>query len=171
MVVLSSLLQFGPLFGFVLLYAITFGILQKSEFFGKAISVNAMVAGIASLIAVTNSDFQFLLFNMVPYFMMIIVFAFFVILMFLLLGLRESDIASAFKDESEAVFVIGVFAVVAVIVVIFRYSSDVLKIEWLKSSYILGLIVFFVIAFFTVKQLGYEYSYPQGWGGSSGDKN
>lgn len=155
-----DLLQFGPIFGFVLITALSFGVLQKVKFFGSdMVAVDMVVAAMLGMFAVSSDIFRSILSELVPYFLVFVVFLFFTILFFLMLGIKDDEIAGAFKDESEATVIIGVAVAIAILVLVNHFYTKVTEIAWLKNSYILGLIVFFVIAGFTVRQIAYEIPY------------
>lgn len=157
-----NLLQFGPIFGFVLVTALSYGVMHKTKIFGgDSNSIDLIVATMLGLFSVSSNVFRSILRDLVPYFLILVVFMFFTILMFLMLGVDEKTIASAFQDESEATVIIVTTSAIVLIVLINQFYSKITEISWLnKNSYVLGLIVFFIIAGFTVRQIAYEVPYP-----------
>lgn len=157
---LPNLVPFGPIFGFVFVIAVSYAILMKTEIFGKdKFAVNMGISAMMGFFAVTSTVFLKLMNDIVPYVLIFITFLFFTILVFLFLGVKPDEIAKPFTDESEAITIITVIVCIFGGVIINHYYKGFSEIPFLKNSYILGLIAFFVIGFFTVKLLAYEVPY------------
>lgn len=100
-----SLLDLGlgefliPIFLFILIYAILYGVLNKVKVFGESKSLNAWIAfGLAVLFAITPGVMDFVAI-IAPWFTVLVILAFSFLLVFLFLGVKADKLIDIAKDS------------------------------------------------------------------------
>jgi len=156
---LPALSQFTAIFAFVIVFAISYGVLVKVDLFEEK-SITAIVAAILGIFASFYSPFISIIGELIPFVVILLLFVFVLILFFLFFGVSDDDIAGVMKDESNARTIIGVVAFIFIIVLVKQFGPNILDAAVWSNKYILGIILFFIIAGMTVKLLAYENFVP-----------
>lgn len=89
-----------PVFIFILIYAIIYALLSKTKFLGDSVNLNAMVAfALSVLFAVMPGAMEFVS-VIAPWFIVMVVVAFSVLLVFTFGGLKGDAVEKIFKNSS-----------------------------------------------------------------------
>ena len=108
--------HFGSIFVVLLLFAIIFGILEVTSPFGKdgKRGLHAVIAFAIGLLFLVSGTATGIVKTMVPWFIIIIVFIFFLLLMFRMFGVTDGDFRKVVEDASVFPWII-IFATLVVI--------------------------------------------------------
>ncbi|MBU1111927.1 MAG: hypothetical protein ABIG93_00520 [archaeon] len=178
---ISTLGYFDILFAFLLIFAIFYAILQKTSILGKNMGINGLVAVAVALLAILSDKVVQMINFMAPWFVVVFIFFILLLLVFQIMGAKDTDIALAVKDKAVQWVIIGIGLVIvfAAFATVFGqmflekgstdsdtavnatdgsttggdFSSNVVSI--IKNPKVLGLIVLFGIAIFAVALLTY----------------
>ncbi len=85
------------IFPFLLVWAFVFALLQKTEVVGKALGVNALIATVAAFTVLLSRTVIDLINFMIPWFAIAIIFFVLMILLFMIMGYKE---VTAYQDPS-----------------------------------------------------------------------
>ncbi len=89
-----------PVFLFILIYAILYAVLSKTKIFGDSVNINAIVAfALAALFAALPGAMEFVS-VIAPWFIVMVIVAFSVLLVFMFGGLKVDAIENIFKNTS-----------------------------------------------------------------------
>jgi hypothetical protein len=103
-----------PIFLFILIYAILYGVLNKVQVFGESKSLNAFIAfAISALFAITPGAMEFIAI-IAPWFTVLVILAFSFLLVFMFMGVDTKQIANLAKDSVVmwTVIIIGIIIVI-----------------------------------------------------------
>lgn len=164
MAIMSSFFtDFGMIFVWLFLSAVLYGALSQIKLFtGKdeksnlPIWINLIVAATASFLAVSTKAFQDFVFVLTPYLFILVLFAFFVVLIFMFFGVSKEEIQKAVALEENATTIVVIIIILFVIVALKQFGVVSISKVVLGNTYILGLVLFFVIAVATIKLMAYE---------------
>ena len=115
-----SLLDFGlmefilPVFIFILVYAIIFGVLQKIKVLGDSKNLNGWVAfALAALFAIMPGAMEFVT-VIAPWFTILVILAFSFLLVFMFMGVTTEQIEKLATDNVViwTVIIIGIFIII-----------------------------------------------------------
>lgn len=120
---------YATVFPFLLIFAVTYGLLSKFKPFGEAKSVNLIISMVLAFIFISFTKASLLLQNLMPFISTFLLILFFLILIFMFLGVKESAIAEFVQQPEGFWAVIGVVLlsfVIAVVVVFpeFQYVAS-----------------------------------------------
>ena len=104
-----------PIFLFILIYAIVFGVLKKVQIFGDNTNLNAWIAfGFTVLFAAMPGAME-LVAVIAPWFIVLVVLAFSFLLVFMFMGVSTKQITDIAKDSTVywTVIMIGIIILVA----------------------------------------------------------
>lgn len=89
-----------PVFIFILIYAVIYAALSKTKFLGDSVNVNAMVAfALAAIFAMLPGAMEFVS-VVAPWFIIMMIVAFSILLIFMLGGLKGDVIENIFRNTS-----------------------------------------------------------------------
>ncbi len=110
---IGLLKTFDVVFPFILVWALTFAVLQKTKVSGDSPGINGTIAAaVAFMILLSRSVVDMINF-MIPWFAVAIIFFVLLLMIFMMFGLKESDLASAAKDKGVYWTLIGVALIIA----------------------------------------------------------
>lgn len=156
---------FMPAISFLFIFAVVYAILDKFELLGKNKIVKAAVAfTIGLLFILSKSAMEFVNFT-TPWFIVLVIVAFFILFILMFIGLSSNDLAKAAKDPAVywTVIVIGLLFISISIVHVFGqkaspYGDDqtgqTRESEGLRTLVhprVLGAIFLLIIATFAVR--------------------
>lgn len=101
---------FDRIFVVLLIWTITFAILQKTKAVGDALGLNAIIAVAIAFLALISDTIVQLISFMVPWFALLIIFLVLLILLFQIFGV--TDVSAAVKDKALQWTLIGVSLVI-----------------------------------------------------------
>ncbi len=105
---IGLLKAFDIVFAFLFVWAIVFAVLQKFKVVGEAVAINALIAvAVAFMVAVSGKAVE-IINNMIPWFAVAIIFFILLLLVFMIFGLKESDLGNVVKDKGVYWTLIGV---------------------------------------------------------------
>lgn len=88
---------FDFVFPVLLVWAIVFAVLQKTEVVGKSVGINALIASIAGLTVLLSRTVIDMINFMIPWFSIAIIFFILTLLLFMIFGAKAED---AYKDKA-----------------------------------------------------------------------
>ncbi len=175
---LGLLEYFNVVFSFILVWTLVFALLQKTKVLGEKVGLNGLIAvAVAFLVSLSDNVVEMIRF-MIPWFAIAIIFFVLLILIFMVFGAGEKDIFEYIKrDRSVGWVIIGV-----VLVIVGASFSNVFGQELLSQAAeggatevtaggvatgsfeqniyatlfhpkVLGMIILFVVAIFTIALL------------------
>lgn len=170
---------FNVIFSVLLIFAILFALLHKTNILGKNATINAIVAVAIALMCLLSETVIDLINFVAPWFVLVFIFVILLLLVYQMLGATEKDIFGALKSEKSiqwAVFGVALLILVAGIAHVWgaemltytqssaedtvgeadAYEQNILSA--LFSPKVLGLIVIFLIAIFAIAFLAGESS-------------
>ncbi|MAG45214.1 MAG: hypothetical protein CMH63_00370 [Nanoarchaeota archaeon] len=103
-----------PIFLFILIYAILYGVLTKVQIFGENKSLNAFIAfAISALFAVTPGAMEFVA-VIAPWFTVLVILAFSFLLVFMFMGIKTKQIREIATDSVVmwTIIIIGIIIVI-----------------------------------------------------------
>ena len=117
---LGLLNSFSPIFVFLLVFAVCFGIFQWTKLFGDNRVIHAMIAVVIGLFSsVFSSSARGMIEFMVPWFTVLIIFGVLLIIMFKMFGISDSSLIAAAKDRA----VMWTIIIVAVVIILGALST------------------------------------------------
>ncbi|MFH1636925.1 MAG: hypothetical protein ABIB71_00705 [Candidatus Woesearchaeota archaeon] len=90
---------FAPVFVFLLIYGIIFALLTKVKLFGDNKGTNALIAFAIAFLFILTPELLQMVQIITPWFTILMVFVLLLALLFLFVGVKESEVAGAFKDK------------------------------------------------------------------------
>jgi hypothetical protein len=145
---ISGLSYFMPIFGFLFVFVIVYALLKKTELLGESSFVNLLISFIVAIIFATLSSAQEYVQTVTPWFAVLMIALFFVLI---IVGLSQQKISDIVGKE----FALGFVAVLILIFVIAAIKvfpsvfgnawSEVTKFVTLQSR-IAGGIILLIIA-------------------------
>lgn len=96
---LSLFNYFNVIFPLLLIFAVVFALLYKTNLLGKNLTLNALVAIVLALMSLVFPDLIKLISFIAPWFVVVFVFMIFLLLVYQLLGATEKDILGALKGD------------------------------------------------------------------------
>ena len=117
---MATLLDIGllefllPVFGMILVYTLVFGVLQKTKFITDKGSINAWIAIAVSVLFMAIPGAMKFIAIITPWFVVMLIIAFSLILIFLFMGVETSTIANAAKDATVrwTIIILGIIIIV-----------------------------------------------------------
>ena len=107
--------SFDVIFPFLLVWALVFALLQKTEAIGKSMGINAVIATVAAFTVLLSDTVVQLINFMIPWFVVAIIFFVLLILIFQTFGAKEEDVFGALrKDKAISWVIVGVGLVIMV---------------------------------------------------------
>lgn len=91
---------FAPVFVFLLIYGIIFALLTKVKFFGDNKGTNALISFAIAFLFVLTPELLDVVKIITPWFTILMIFVLLLVLLFLFVGVKETDVAAAFKDKA-----------------------------------------------------------------------
>jgi hypothetical protein len=161
---------FAPLFSAVLVFAVVFALLAKTRVLGDSKVVQSIIAIILAILVLLVPDLVTLINFIAPWFVLMFIFFVLLLLMYQMFGLTEQNIATYMMQDRAINW--GIFAVSLLIIlagVFFTFGEralevtnpDVVDSEFQSNLFdivfdpkILGLILVFTVAVFTIAFLG-----------------
>jgi hypothetical protein len=117
---LGLLNSFSPIFVFILVFAVCFGIFQWSKLFGDNKVIHAMIAVVIGLFSsVFSTSARGMIEFMVPWFTILIIFGVLLIIIFKMFGVSDSSLTAAAKDKG----VMWTILIIAVIIILGALST------------------------------------------------
>lgn len=175
---------FSVIFPALLVFAIVWALLQKTKVIGENVSINALIAIIAAFMILLSPDLADIINTMTPWFVLIFIFAVLLILIYMFLGASAEDLQKYITTDKPAKwFIFGLGAIIIIASIAHVYGQRALSITTttnqtvtvdgqiisassnsfaqnlgnvLFNSKILGLILIFLIAVFTLALLTRE---------------
>ncbi len=104
--------HFGPVFTFLLIFVIVYGVLTKAKFFGdETESLNAIIAISLAAITMFFAPAVDLIAAAAPWFVFLLIFTFFVLLVIMGFGIPGSQITDIMKKDKVITWVIVSFSI------------------------------------------------------------
>lgn len=107
---------FAPAFVFLFVFGVLFALLEKTHVFGDKTGINSLVAFSISLLFLLTPDLVGIVKIITPWFTVLFIFILMIILLFLFVGVKESEVAGAFSERGT------VWIILMVAFVIFFYA-------------------------------------------------
>jgi len=174
--------KFSVIFPFLLALVVIYGILSYSKLFGDNKTVHILIALFVSMMLLLSDSVRQIINLMAPWFVLLFLFMVFLIIIFKVIGVTDSEILSTVKDPKYQ-FVIWWFVAIAIVIAVGSLSSVTFKggvpagvtnttserseasTEKGESAFwntlfhpkILGLALIFLIAVFTISRLASIY--------------
>ena len=98
--------NFKPIFIWIFIWATTFAVLKKTNLFGDNMGMNTLVAFIMSTLFTLVDPMRQFIDVLTPWFVVLMVFAVFLILTFLFLGVKEETIGETISQPGTVWFII-----------------------------------------------------------------
>jgi len=142
-----------PVFVFLLVFAIVFAILKKFPIFGDNVSVNAVIAFVVALIFMITPRAREMVTTMTPWFIIIVILIFFILMTLVFIGLKEESLVALGKHPAMYIIVLVIVAIIFFVSLakVFSGALDMSYFEFLAHPRILGVIVILAIASLAVK--------------------
>ncbi len=178
---IGLLKNFQIVFPFLFVFAVVYGLLSYTKFLGDNKAVHSMIAVVLAIMTLFSEVVVQTINTAAPWFVLLIVFMVFLMLGFMILGVREADFLGVLRDREYQFVIWWIIALIIVIVVgsmshtiserkggyppygpgenaTLEEGEDALTQEsdfWetLFHPKILGMFVLLLIAFFTVSKL------------------
>jgi len=103
---------FSVIFPVILVWAIVFAMLQKTAVIGKSMGINAVIAVAIALMTLLSQSLLDMVNFIVPWFAVVIIFLVLLALIFMTMGAKEVDLASAVKDKAVYWTLIGIALII-----------------------------------------------------------
>ena len=107
---------FTPVFVFLFVFAILYAILDKTNILGDNKALKSLVAFSLSLMFIMTQDLMRLVSIMTPWFMILIIAVFFIMIFFLFVGAKAEEVSGVFTEK------ITVWIILILILTIFAYA-------------------------------------------------
>lgn len=143
-----------PVLVFLLIFAVVFAILKKLAIFGDNVGVNSVIAFVVALIFMITPRARELVTTMTPWFLIIVVLVFFILMTLVFIGLKEEALTALAKHPAMYIIVIVIVALIFFISLAKVFAGaglDFSYFEFLVHPRILGVIFILVIASLAVK--------------------
>ena len=170
---------FSVIFPALLVFAIVFALLQKTKVIGENLSINALISIVVAFMVLISPDLADIINTMTPWFVLIFVFAVLLILIYMFLGVRAEDLQKYITTDKPVLwFIFGLGVIIIIASIAHVYGQRALEItipdgneteviatsemQTTTSSFgqnlgnvffnskVLGLIIIFLIAVFTL---------------------
>ena len=105
---LSGLAYFMPIFGFLFVFLIVYALLAKTKILGGNMFIDLIVAGIIAVIFSTVSSAQEYVETATPWFVVLVLVLFFILI---LIGLSQQEIADIMKPGFVWVFIVALILI------------------------------------------------------------
>lgn len=109
---IGLLSYFSVIYPVILVWAIVFAMLQKTGAIGKSMGINATVAVAISLMTLLSQSLLDMINFIVPWFAVVIIFLVLLVLVFMTMGAKEADLASAVKDKAVYWTLVGIALII-----------------------------------------------------------
>ena len=179
--------QFSIIFPFLLTFVIVYGSLLYTKSFGENKSLIGAIAVITSFVVIISPTIREMIDTMVPWFLLVFIFIFFSLTIFKVFGATDSDVMGLLHTREGRTIVIWFIIISIIIGVgslsyvlgqkgdtPFGYNADENVIEtgeagdigssgqgaFFKTLFhpkVLGMVVIFLVAMFTIMRLTYSY--------------
>lgn len=127
---LGLLQSFDVIFPVILIFALVFAILQKTKIVGDSLGINSIIAIAVAFMALLSDNVIQVVKFIIPWFTIAIIFFLLIMLVFQVLGAKESDIFNYVKgDKAIGWVVIGIG-----IIIIFAAFANVLGQQLTEAS-------------------------------------
>ncbi|HLC52238.1 MAG TPA: hypothetical protein VJI98_03270 [Candidatus Nanoarchaeia archaeon] len=165
---------FDFIFPWILVFALVFGLLQKTKFITDSIHINAAVSAVLAFMVILSDAAVKIINVMIPWLAVTVIFLTLLLLIFQLLGLQEKDLPKLVADKAVywPVLVIGIIIIIASFGTVFGQSLTEASLEGgiaieegqstatgdfrtniyaiLFNTKVLGIMVLFTVAIFAV---------------------
>ena len=105
-----------PVISFLLIYAVIFGILQKSKVFGESVNVNILVAFAVSVLFAITPGAMDVVAIIAPWFVVMLMVIFSLLLLFLFMGIKLDVIEAAARREASIRWVILILGIIIIVI-------------------------------------------------------
>ncbi len=148
---ISGMSYFMPLIGFLFVFLIVYAVLLKTKLLGENNWLNGIIAGIIAIVFATLSSAQEYVQTVTPWFAVLLIAIFFMIL---IVALSQKDVSEFMKPK-----IVGVF--IAILILVFLFSAikvfpNVMGDAWetvsgfvTNEARIAGAVILLIIAFLT----------------------
>lgn len=113
---IGILYYFAPAFVWLLVFGVLFAILEKTKIFGEKTGINSLVAFSISLLFLLTPDLVSIVKVITPWFTILFIFILMIVLLFLFVGVKDTEIAGAFSERGM------VWIILLIAFVIFFYA-------------------------------------------------
>lgn len=176
---IELLRNFQVIFPFLLVFCITYGVLTYTKIFGENKGLEAMIAIIFAFMSLFSDIVTETINTAAPWFVLLLIFTVFLLMGFMVLGIKEADIMSLLKNP-EYSFINWWIAILVIIIILgslsytlaqkkggyppFIEDSNITADDGIpkqESDFwatlfhpkVLGLLALLLIAFFTISRL------------------
>ena len=105
-----------PVFAFLLIYAIVFGVLQKSKFLSESSNINTWVAlAVSVLFLLAPGAIEFVS-VIAPWFVVLVIIAFSFLLIFLFMGIKPETIEKIARNEASVRWTIIIISIIIIVI-------------------------------------------------------
>ncbi len=105
-----------PVFTFLLIYAIVFGVLQKSKFLSESANINVWVAiAISVLFLLAPGAIEFVS-VITPWFVVLVIIAFSFLLIFFFMGIKPETIEKVARTEAAVRWTIIIISIIIIVI-------------------------------------------------------
>lgn len=115
---------FSPVWIFLLVAAVMFGVLEVTNLFGKNRGLNGLVAFLMGLLFILTDPLRQFLNILTPWFVVLIVFTMCIVLIFLFLGVKPGVIATAAQEPGVVWFVIILIVILFIAVLTYVFGPQ-----------------------------------------------
>ena len=176
---IGLLKNFQIIFPFLFIFAIVYGILSYTKFLGENKSIHSVIAVVLAIMALFSDVVIQTINTAAPWFILLVVFIVYLLLGFMIIGVREADVMSVIRDPEYGWINWWIVALIIIIVLgslshtmserkggYPPYTTNVTledgeaaptqESEFWDTIFhpkVLGLFIVFLIAFFTVSKL------------------
>ena len=170
---LTIIEKLGALFPFLLVLVLVYGFLQYAKPFGKdKQAVYGVIAFVLAILTILSDTTVTIINMMAPWFILMFIVAFFLIMAFMFFGVKEKDIAHVFKTDKAVIYWMIFFVALIFVLALGKVigpdllsysegSADVVEGQEFQANIfstifhpkVLGMVIVFVVALFTVKLL------------------
>lgn len=109
--------KFSIIFPFLLSVTVVYGLLTYTKMFGENKSIHVLIAGVVGLMLLISPTVREVINTMAPWFVLLFLFFFFLILAFKIFGTTDSEIMDVLKSPKYSYTVIWIIALVLIIAV------------------------------------------------------
>jgi len=132
---LALLQHFSALFIFLLVFVLLYAVLSKAKFFGEGKEgLYAILAFIAAILIATSNFTVRLISFIVPWYSALAIIAFFILLVFGVIGARESDLRSVVRSTTLRGWIIGFSVAILVFGLAFTFGETLRHMGYSNSS-------------------------------------
>ncbi|MBI5871757.1 hypothetical protein HZB88_01585 [archaeon] len=101
---------FAPVFVFLLIFVVVYGILEKISIFGKTKYVHALIAFCVAMLFLLTTELIDVIKLITPWFVIILIFIMFIIMIFLFAGVKAETLGSTFTSNPTVLWTIIVIS-------------------------------------------------------------